>query len=67
MLCFLKKKFMDLKIRWKIALSMMFLALLSALIAGIFCSVSFELLYREQNKAQTEIRWTPPFYRCAAI
>ena len=51
---FFKKRFMNLKIRQKIAISMVCLALLTALVVGVFCSVSFEYLYKEQSNSQMD-------------
>jgi two-component system sensor histidine kinase YesM len=51
---FLKKKFMDLKIRQKIAISMMGLALATALIVGFLCSASFVKIYSDQSSAQMD-------------
>lgn len=54
MIHFFKSRFMDLKIRQKIAIGMVLLALITALVVGIFCSVSFIVLYTEQSNSEMD-------------
>jgi two-component system, sensor histidine kinase YesM len=54
MLHFFKMHFMNLKIKRKIALGMVSTALVTALVVGILCTVSFVNLYTDRSRSQMD-------------